>query len=218
MLRGLVSALLITVQATAVTPSPPAAGPPGQPVVGASVHSVLPTDPFQCVPALAAAFSFLTALAAWRNARNSGRAVEASRRAANANLLSVLMRDFASDEFRKGITWFRRFRQGSRHRDGFAADYVERQRNNDANADELDATRRRLTNFFHSLSTFCEHDLLERRLVADAFGRYTLEFFVNVVDPIDQAHTEQILAQRHDDRSRRFFDAFLRDPTLFPPG
>lgn len=160
-------------------------------------------------PMAAAAFTATAALAAWRNVRNS-------RRAAHASVLLAMLKDYREDEIRVAMRHLRGFEQGSTHRGGFTADYVERRENKDANADDFDKERRLLAHFFHTLRAMMEERLIDRPVVARTFGASPFKFYLEVVEPLDRAHAGYFRPDERYDGGRDYIEGFLADMKCFP--
>jgi len=165
------------------------------------------------VPAVAAIFTLLAALGALWNANNSSKAVEASQRAASANLLLSVVKDYAATDFGKAMARLRQWKDGIGAQ--FAREYADRVRRNDPTAEDLPPKRRQVSSFFNAVRSLSEQGVLERSLVARTLGEPAFKFFVEVVDPLDRAHVEQVMQERYDPMTRDFCQRLLDD--LFPP-
>lgn len=203
----------LTLRGTQATPVGQAPGPqsppqPTAPPVTSQSNTATPSRFLPWVPAVAAIFTALAAFAAMRNARNGARALEASRKAANANLLAGLLKDYSSDEFRTALQCLREFSRRPNLVNGFAAEYAALLKANDPRVQELDKARRRLARYFAAIRTLAEAGLLDPQLVASAFGYGDLRFVVEILVPIDAIHQE-VWGDQYDGKTKEFFERLI---------
>jgi hypothetical protein len=66
--------------------------------------------------------------------------------------------------------------------------------------------RRTLSQYFYRVHALCEHGVLDRELVATALGRERIAFYLESVDPLDQAQ-RRALHRPPTTRMRLFFES-----------
>ncbi len=123
-----------------------------------------------------------------------------------AAILSDLLSQFSDDQLGRDMGLLRGWER--RHGPGFAAKYREAMRDK-ADAEEtkeLIAVRRRASQFFKKLARLNRTGLVDDKLIAMAFGKRPFEFCVEVLEPLDQAHSQQAVGESDDPYWKAFYE------------
>ena len=118
--------------------------------------------------------------------------------AAQAVVLSEWLSQYSDDELGKAMGLLRAWEK--QHRVGFAERYREamRDRPEEDETKTLMSARRRASQFFKNLARLNRTGLIGDRLVAKAFGKRPFDFCIEVLEPIDQAHSQQAVGEPDD--------------------
>lgn len=123
-----------------------------------------------------------------------------------AAVLSEWLSQYSDDQFGKVMGFLRAWQK--QHGAAFAEKYREamREKPNDEATRKLLASRRRVSQFFKNLARLNRTGLVEDRLIALAFGKRPFDFCVEVLEPLDQAHSQQAVNESDDPYWRTFYE------------
>ncbi len=129
---------------------------------------------------------------------------------AKAAVLSEWLSQYSSDDMGKAMRLLSAWQK--QYGPGFAEKYREAMRDkpNDGETKELMAARRRVSQFFKNLARLNRTDLLEDRVIATVFGRRPFDFCVQVLEPLDQAHSQQVITEADDPYWSAFYQRIRR--------
>lgn len=149
----------------------------------------------------AVVISALSAVGAWTAVWYAQLALNPSK----AAVLSEWLSQFSHDDMRKDMGRLRAWH--NEHGTAFAARYREaiRERANESTTLELLSSRRRVSQFFKNLARLHRTGLIEDRLIAKAFGKRPFDFCLEVLEPLDQAHSSQVVNEPDDTYWRQFY-------------
>jgi hypothetical protein len=151
--------------------------------------------------AIAAAASAVAAVAAWRVARD---AVQVSR----ATLFAQILKDYGADQMGDDLRLLHAFYdvdpESVGRRYGEALSATPKSGETAPFADVV-AARRRVSQYFKNLGALCDGDLIEKKMVAKAFGARVFRTCLDVVAPMDEAHSQAIVGKPDDPRWQEFY-------------
>jgi hypothetical protein len=115
-----------------------------------------------------------------------------TRRAAQANLLSQLLSEYASPEMQEAIRSLHRWRRAHPH--DFVDSFIDLLNRQDPLGDQLDGYRRYTYRYFHKIRSLCQARLVEPEWIDFAFTNAVVARFLNeVLEPLQKAHNEAIV-------------------------
>lgn len=127
-----------------------------------------------------------------------------------AAVLTDWLSQYSDDDMGKAMGLLRSWQK--RHGAEFAQKYREamRDRPDDEETKGLLASRRRVSQFFKNLARLNRTGLIKDRLIADAFGKRPFDFCVEVLEPLDQAHSQQAVGEADDSYWKTFYERIGR--------
>ena len=127
----------------------------------------------------------LTAVAAWRSASASRRAVGETRVATTAQIMSSLLDEYQSDAMSKAMTGLRQFERS--HRPVFQDHFLDLLQRSPDSYRPLDAKRRRVAHYFDKIYRLQRAEYIDDTFVRTVVGRDQVEFFLEVIEPLEKA-------------------------------
>ncbi len=132
---------------------------------------------------LAAGAALITAYAAWRSAVASGRAVDETRVATTAQIMSSLLDEYSSDQMSDALTGLRQFVQS--HGPEFQDNFRELLGKSVDAYRRLDSYRRRVSHFFDKIYRLQKAGYIDDAFVRTVVGPDAAEFYLEVIEPLD---------------------------------
>jgi hypothetical protein len=136
-----------------------------------------------------------------------------TRRAAQANLLSQLLSEYASPAMQEAIRSLHRWRRAHPH--DFVDSFIALLEKQDPEGDLLDGYRRHSYRYFHKVRLLCDARLIEPEWIDFVFTNEVVARFLNeVLEPMQKAHNEAIV--KVDDYDKGLF-VYFRNRFHPPP-
>ncbi len=127
----------------------------------------------------------LTAVAAWRSASASRRAVGETRVATTAQIMSSLLDEYQSDAMSKAMTGLRQFERS--HRPVFQDHFLDLLQRSPDSYRPLDAKRRRVAHYFDKIYRLQRAEYVDDAFVRTVVGQGQVEFYLKVIEPLEKA-------------------------------
>jgi hypothetical protein len=137
-----------------------------------------------------------------------------ARRARKVTLSITLSERFSSDEMHEALAYLGQRRDQYHFNitdvcDAYVAEAKVANQNGEVSA--WDRNRRVVSKFFIAAFALCKEKLLEPNVFAEQIGRASIELFVNIVSPLNEAQAIRVQGRSDffDPRVRNFFTDFL---------
>ena len=135
-------------------------------------------------------------------------------RARKVTLSITLSERFSSDDMHKALAFLgQRRKQYNNDIAAMCDAYVAEEAAKSEEVSEWGLRRRVVSKFFIVAYAQCKEGLLEPNVFAEQIQRGSIELYVQVVAPLDEAHATRVQknSQYFDHRVREYFTSFLRD-------
>ena len=137
------------------------------------------------VTAIGAAGAAVAAGAAWRSSKAAKQAVEETRRASQAQIISSLLDAYGSEEMRIAMDELRAWK--CQYGDKFADEFRRHRMEDDNKFSSLNQGRRRVSHYFQKIHTLRSSGLIDDSYVRKVATKEQVEFYREILEPLEAA-------------------------------